>query len=159
MDNDSRIKEIAFHYGFTNQANMLCEEAAEFIVALNKLRRGYDNAYENVKEEVADVLIMARQLRLFLGSEDIDKIIDTKLNRQIQRIKEDSIMETFKIGDKVKLKDGLIIGNRYGGTLLYRGMKQWFDEHKTAVVTDIYMRAARFSDDGYYYSFEMLEKI
>lgn len=159
MDSDLRIKEIAIHYGFTNQANMLCEESAEFMVALNKLRRGDDNAYENVKEEVADVLIMARQLRLLLGSEDIDKIIDAKLNRQIQRIKEDSIMETFKIGDKVKLKDGLIIGNRYGGTLLYRGMKQWFDEHKTAVVTDTSMRAARFSDDGYYYSFEMLEKI
>lgn len=159
MDSDLRIKEIAIHYGFTNQANMLCEESAEFMVALNKLRRGDDNAYENVKEEVADVLIMARQLRLLLGSEDIDKIIDAKLNRQIQRIKEDSIMEMFKIGDKVKLKDGLIIGNRYGGTLLYRGMKQWFDEHKTAVVTDTSMRAARFSDDGYYYSFEMLEKI
>lgn len=159
MDSDLRIKEIAIHYGFTNQANMLCEESAEFMVALNKLRRGDDNAYENVKEEVADVLIMARQLRLLLGSEDIDKIIDAKLNRQIQRIKEDSIMETFKIGDKVKLKDGLIIGNRYGGTLLYRGMKQWFDGHKTAVVTDTSMRAARFSDDGYYYSFEMLEKI
>lgn len=159
MDSDLRIKEIAIHYGFTNQANMLCEESAEFMVALNKLRRGDDNAYENVKEEVADVLIMARQLRLLLGSEDIDKIIDAKLNRQIQRIKEDSIMETFKIGDKVKLKDGLIIGNRYGDTLLYRGMKQWFDGHKTAVVTDTIMRAARFSDDGYYYSFEMLEKI
>lgn len=38
---------------------------------------------------VADVLIMARQLRLLLGSEDIDKIIDAKLNRQIQRIKEE----------------------------------------------------------------------
>lgn len=159
MDSDLRIKEIAIHYGFTNQANMLCEESAEFMVALNKLRRGDDNAYENVKEEVADVLIMARQLRLLLGSEDIDKIIDAKLNRQIQRIKEDSIMETFKIGDKVKLKDGLIIGNRYGGTLLYRDMKQWFDGHKTAVVTDTSMHVARFSDDGYYYSFEMLEKI
>lgn len=89
MDNDSRIKEIAFHYGFTNQANMLCEEAAEFMIALNKLRRSGGNAYENVKEEVSDVLIMARQLRLLLGAEDIDKIVDEKLNRQIQRIKEE----------------------------------------------------------------------
>lgn len=89
MDRDLRIKEIAFHYGFTNQANMLCEESAEFMVALNKLRRGDDNAYENVKEEVADVLIMARQLRILLGAGDIDKIMDAKLNRQIQIIKEE----------------------------------------------------------------------
>lgn len=89
MDSDLRIKEIAFHYGFTNQANMLCEESAEFMVALNKLRRGDDNAYENVKEEVADVLIMTRQLRILLGADDIDRIVDAKLNRQLQRIKEE----------------------------------------------------------------------
>lgn len=32
---------------------------------------------------------MARQLRILLGAEDIDKIIDAKLNRQLQRIKEE----------------------------------------------------------------------
>ena len=68
-------------------------------------------------------------------------------------------MENFKIGDKVKLKDDLIVGNRYGGARLYPGMKQWFDERNTAVVAEAKMRVARFSDDGYYYSFEMLEKI
>lgn len=89
MNSDLRIKEIAFHYGFTNQANMLCEESAEFMVALNKLRRGDDHAYENVKEEVADVLIMAHQLRILLGADDIDRIVNAKLNRQLQRIKEE----------------------------------------------------------------------
>lgn len=68
-------------------------------------------------------------------------------------------MEKFKIGDKVKLKDDLIVGNCYGGILLYPYMKQWFDEHKIAVVAETGTRVARFSDDGYYYSLEMLEKI
>lgn len=87
---DLRIEHIATYYGFTNQANMLCEESAEFMVALNKLRRNISNAaYDNVKEEVADVLIMARQLRILLGAEGIDRIVDEKLNRQIQRIKEE----------------------------------------------------------------------
>ena len=45
-------------------------------------------------------------------------------------------MENFKIGDKVKLKDDLIVGNRYGGARLYPGMKQWFDERNTAVVAE-----------------------
>ncbi len=87
---DSRIKAIADHYGFTSQADMLCEESAEFMVALNKLRRGSPDAYENIKEEVADVLIMARQLRYLLGYEEIDRTISEKLNRQMQRIADEN---------------------------------------------------------------------
>lgn len=83
---DIRIEQIAAHYGFSSQADMLSEEAAEFMVALNKLRRGKAEAYEGVKEEVADVLIMARQLRYLLGYEDIDRIVEAKLKRQLGRI-------------------------------------------------------------------------
>lgn len=89
---DHRIEQIASHYGFSNQANMLCEESAEFMVALNKLRRGNPDAYAAVKEEVADVLIMARQLRYLLGYEEIDRIISEKLDRQMRRIAEEEII-------------------------------------------------------------------
>ena len=87
---DLRIEQIATHYGFTSQANMLTEEAAEFTVTVNKLRRGHADAYEHIKEEVADVLIVARQLRYLLGYEEIDRIIDEKLNRQMQRIADEN---------------------------------------------------------------------
>ena len=87
---DLRIEQIAAHYGFTSQADMLCEESAEYMVALNKLRRGKPDAYENIKEEVADVLIVARQLRYLLGYESIDKIIEDKLSRQMRRIADES---------------------------------------------------------------------
>lgn len=80
------LKAIADHYGFTSQANMLCEESAEFTVALNKLRRGDQNAYKNVKEELADVLVIALQLRLLLGTKDIDDIMSEKVFRQLNRI-------------------------------------------------------------------------
>ena len=80
------FKILADHYGFISQANMLCEEAAEFIVALNKLRRGNNEAYKNVKEELADVLVVALQLRLLLGPEEIDRIAEEKLKRQIRRM-------------------------------------------------------------------------
>lgn len=83
---DERIKKIADHYGFTSQANMLCEESAEYMVALNKLRRGKAEAYENIKEEVADIIVVAMQLRYLLGADEIDRIISDKLDRQIQRI-------------------------------------------------------------------------
>lgn len=86
---DQRIEAIAKHYGFTSQADMLCEESAEFTVALNKLRRGYPDAYEHIKEEVADVLVIAYQLRHLLGTESIDKIIEEKVERQLGRIREE----------------------------------------------------------------------
>lgn len=80
---------IGYYYGFTSQANMLQEESAEFTVALNKLRRGNSDEYSNVKEELADVLVVALQLRLLLGPEDIDKIINEKVERQLNRINEE----------------------------------------------------------------------
>lgn len=86
---DLRIELIAAHYGFTSQADMLTEECAEYMVALNKLRRGKPEAYDNIKEEVADVLIVARQLRYLLGYDDIDRIINEKLDRQMKRISEE----------------------------------------------------------------------
>ena len=82
----SQLKQIADHYGFTSQADMLVEESAEFTVALNKLRRGYSDAYEHIKEEVADVLVIAYQLRHLLGTESIDKIMEEKIQRQLERI-------------------------------------------------------------------------
>ncbi len=87
---DLRIEQIAANYGFTSQADMLCEESAEYMVALNKLRRGNPDAYDNIKEEVADVLIVARQLRYLLGYEDIDRIINEKLDRQMRRIADEN---------------------------------------------------------------------
>jgi NTP pyrophosphatase (non-canonical NTP hydrolase) len=88
---DSRIIQIANHYGYTAQSNITIEECAELTQAISKLRRGYSpERYNNVKEEVADVLIMARQLRVMLGADDIDRIIGEKLDRQIERIADET---------------------------------------------------------------------
>ena len=86
MTIDEALQKIANHYGFASQANMLCEEAAEYTVALNKLRRGNAESYSNVKEELADVLVIALQLRKLLGEKDIDQIIKDKVVRQLKRI-------------------------------------------------------------------------
>ncbi len=88
---DSRIIQIANHYGYTAQSDIIIEECAELTQAICKLRRAWsDSRLENVKEELADVLIMARQLRVMLGAEDIDRIIGEKLDRQIERIADET---------------------------------------------------------------------
>lgn len=81
------LRTIADHYGFTSQADMLCEEAAEYITARNKIKRGVFEAAHNFKEELADVLIVALQLRYMLGEKNIDNIIEQKIQRQLDRIK------------------------------------------------------------------------
>ena len=88
---DSRIIQIANHYGYTAQSDIIIEECAELTQAICKLRRAWSGSrLENVKEELADVLIMARQLRVMLGAEDIDEIINQKLDRQIERINDET---------------------------------------------------------------------
>lgn len=88
---DSRIIRIAGHYGYSAQSDIMIEECGELTQAICKLRRAWsDSRLDNVKEELADVLIMARQLRVMLGADDIDRIIGNKLDRQIERIADET---------------------------------------------------------------------
>lgn len=81
------IKEIANHYGFTSQRKITLEELLELGLAIMKLERGWsEDRYHNLHEEVADVLIMALQMRYMLGTDKIDEIINDKLVRQLDRI-------------------------------------------------------------------------
>ena len=98
----SQLKQIADHYGFTSQANMLTEEAAEYTVALNKLRRGNTDYYEQIKEEVADVLVIALQLRELLGNKKIDEIIHEKIDRQLRRIQEEASNDIMSVNELIK---------------------------------------------------------
>lgn len=90
---DERIKRIADYYGYESQREQLIEECAEMIQASQKCKRTdiqnaqqYRERFDNFQEEVADVLIMALQMRVILGEREIDSLIDYKLDRQIQQI-------------------------------------------------------------------------
>ena len=84
------LKNIAEHYGYEPQREQFVEECAEAVLAVQKCKRGKDGAFENFKEEIADVLIMAEQMRYFIGEYAVDKIINAKLHRQLQRIEEEN---------------------------------------------------------------------
>lgn len=84
---DNRLLTIMQHYGYEVQREIFIEECAEAIQAAQKCKRKGDmEAFKHFREEVADVLIMAEQMRLFLGAAGIDEIVDAKLNRQMRRI-------------------------------------------------------------------------
>ena len=78
------VKKIFSKYGEEEQALKSIEELAELqrAIARKDLR--------NMEEEIADVFIMLNQLLLFQGinKKKVLDLIDYKLKRQLERIKE-----------------------------------------------------------------------
>lgn len=76
-----------------NQFDVAIEEMAELTKAICKYRRYY-RKYEvgsigaslSIREECADVCIMMAQIRIMVGEEEVDRVINAKLNRLAQRI-------------------------------------------------------------------------
>lgn len=84
---DKKIIEIAKHYQFDKQCDQAVEECSELIQAIQKNKR---NGSGNITEEIADVKIMIAQLEFLLGDgkrKEINRLINQKLERQLERIK------------------------------------------------------------------------
>ena len=90
MIDDTRIKTIADHYGIKKQMRQLAEECSELAVeASHSARKG---TTVRIIEEIADVLVMMEQV-IYLAKIDkcdIEDCINYKLDRQINRIKEET---------------------------------------------------------------------
>lgn len=90
----AKCKQIAEAYGISQQLDILCEECAELIQAVSKVRREVPNADDLLADEIADVSIMVTQIISLMDDDDttkLNKIINTKLDRQLERIKERDI--------------------------------------------------------------------
>lgn len=91
---ENSCAEIINHYGIRKQERQLVEECAELIQAMTKLQRAYesgeagkiDRARHNLEGEIADVEIMLQQIKSRYVSWGTEKMIDYKLNRQLERI-------------------------------------------------------------------------
>lgn len=78
---DHGIKVIADHYGKKHQTIKTMEELAELIQAL---ARGDE---DNIKEEMADVMVMLEQIKYLYGFSEIEinRIMFDKIVRQLGR--------------------------------------------------------------------------
>lgn len=96
-----RIKIIADKYGRNLQSTKAIEELAELQQAICKLNlsiaqnKGFEKEIQlkgNVKEEIADVVIMINQLLYLFDIDEghIASLIYFKLNRQIERIEKEN---------------------------------------------------------------------
>lgn len=106
-----KVKLIARHYGYDTQSRQCIEEMAELTQAINKFwRRQLDygqkklpndddympfmsTEYENMAEELADVKIMVWQMEVLLGIRPnvMHNITEVKLDRQLERIKQEGM--------------------------------------------------------------------
>ena len=104
IDN-SILKDAIAKYGELNQMDMVIEECAELIQAINKLKRSgginnlgvrhpspnttieYSQLFYELCSEVADVKIMLAQMELMLSKEAIDLSVERKINRLKNKIK------------------------------------------------------------------------
>ena len=86
---DEMIDKVMNNYTFEQQQEIFVEECAEAIQAVQKMKRSDQETLDtlgHLAEEVADVLIMAEQMRRYIGKKTVDRIISEKLTRQLQRI-------------------------------------------------------------------------
>lgn len=107
-----KLERIAKHYGLDTQLMKLAEECAEYSAACLKWRvyedlannqanpsRKYfrelcDKAEEGCIDELADVLVLCRQIEYFMDTQPpfkacIEELMDAKCNRQLRRIEEE----------------------------------------------------------------------
>ena len=111
MNQEEKLLNIINHYGVNNQQRKLQEEVFE----LNEAIFDYENTYyepytdsleertiteeeqkkhlkEHIAEEIADVEVMLMQFKEYyhIDGNDILKVMNEKINRQIERIENES---------------------------------------------------------------------
>lgn len=102
MTREEKIEKIGSFYGFRQQVQMMIEECSELIKAICKWNRKYDGSFKSESSdcperteiigELADVIIMAKQLTYLLSAEDdVEQMIEFKLDRQLARMEEENV--------------------------------------------------------------------
>lgn len=96
----SKMKDIVKHYGINSQQRKFAEEVFELQEAITQkesdedgiVSRNYYKYKESITEEIADCIVMLSQFKEYynITDEELNKQIEYKINRQIERIKERS---------------------------------------------------------------------
>lgn len=84
MDQNEREKlfeRCLDKWGYKRQLGILQEECGELIAAVSHYKRGRPESKLKLIEELADVFVMADQIKLFIGQGSVDSMIEYKLKR------------------------------------------------------------------------------
>ena len=88
-----KLKQIIYYYGINHQQRKLNEEVFELQEAIIiKENNQFSNVLynENIIEEIADVMVVLEQIKVHynLDEEDINSIMEHKINRTLERLKD-----------------------------------------------------------------------
>jgi len=96
---ENQLREIIEHYGIMKQLKYIHSEYFELDEAIVQkeypaIAKGHKNEQldilenKHIAEEIADVMVMLEQFRLYYGidKETIQDLMEYKINRQIERI-------------------------------------------------------------------------
>lgn len=86
MNENEILREAIEKYGRDAQILMCCEECGELITSLMQHYRGRVTD-EDVATEIADVMIMCKQMSLLFGDEKVKEQKEYKLKRLTERLK------------------------------------------------------------------------
>ena len=88
---NDELKKIIKHYGVTHQLKYFQSEVYELTEAIlwNGLTTNHYLDKEHIAEEIADVMVMLKQFQLYycIKDKEIEDIMKFKIDRQIDRIK------------------------------------------------------------------------
>lgn len=91
-----KLLEIINHYGVMPQLKYFQSEVFELGEAIInhewlKSERGMEHI-SHIREEIADVMVMLEQFRLYydIPIEDVKEVMEYKVNRQLERIKNEN---------------------------------------------------------------------
>ena len=87
LANNSLLTDALETWGIEAQTNMVFEECGEAIVVMSQAIRGRKSS-DDIRSEIADVLIIMMQMRLIFDPELVDEMIDKKMARLEQRLKD-----------------------------------------------------------------------
>jgi len=95
-----KLLQIISYYGILKQLKYIHSEYFELDEAiLNELNDEYtyfekihDDHKAHIKEEIADIMVMLRQFQYYydITDEQINKVMEHKIDRQLQRIENDN---------------------------------------------------------------------
>lgn len=83
---NNTIKQCVKIWGKDRQMLVAAEECAELIQAITKHLAKKSTNEENIKEELADVIILCSQLALIYGDVEINRYINKKLQKLNKRL-------------------------------------------------------------------------
>lgn len=108
---NEKLRKIINHYGLDKQLKYFQSEVFELNEAIIKRRntgviesitieitnvvapllniKNVDYSKEHIKEEIADVMVMLKQFQLYydISTDDVKKIMKSKVERQLERIR------------------------------------------------------------------------